>query len=240
MEYWALIIAAIGTIATAFASVLNWRLLRETALMRQAQTEPAISLHLERGSHISFLNLVIQNYGQGPAFDLRSEVAPSPKELEKHGVVPNSLTLLNEFEHLAPKQRVNTFFGSAIELLASNCPPITVAVRYKNGQGADRVERYTLNPCQFSGITECGDSPEGSMAKSLEKIAKEFGRVTSGGRVRVIGTVDEKPWLRNVPAARKERDIQVTADELAPQDPAFNEPHDLDVTPTLTSEEHAA
>lgn len=240
MEYWALIIAAIGAIATAFASGLNWRLLRETALLRQAQTEPAVSLHLERGSHISFLNLVIQNYGQGPAFDLMWEVTPSPKELEKHGVMLNSLALINGFEHLAPKQRIDTFFGSAIELLASNCPPITVVVRYKNGQGAERVERYTLNPCQFSGITECGDSAEDSMAKSLEKIAKEFGRVTSGGRVRVIGAVDEKPWLRNVPAARQELDAQITADQAASQDSAFNEPHDLDVTATLTSEDHAA
>ncbi|MBX3157641.1 MAG: hypothetical protein KF773_16835 [Deltaproteobacteria bacterium] len=43
MEYWALIIAAIGAIATALALALNWRLLRETALLREGR--PSLRSH---------------------------------------------------------------------------------------------------------------------------------------------------------------------------------------------------
>ncbi|MBX3157642.1 MAG: hypothetical protein KF773_16840 [Deltaproteobacteria bacterium] len=157
------------------------------------------------------MNLVIQNYGQGPAFDLTWEVTPSLGELGPHDVALTSLELMNGFEHLAPKQRLETFFGAANELIASKCPPIVVTVRYRNSQGSARMERYTLNPRQFAGILECGESAEDTIANSLKKIATEFSRVTSNGRVRVSGLPDEKQWLRNLRAARQELDAEIAA-----------------------------
>jgi hypothetical protein len=218
MEIWALFATAVGSFATAFASFLNWRLLRETALLRLAQTEPSMSLHLERGRHLNLLNLMIQNSGQATAYSLRWEVTPPLKDLEKYGVALNSLELLNGFEHLAPKQRIETFFGNAIELLANQCPPIAVTVRFKNSQGTEKAETFTLNPCQFAGISEVGDSAEDSIAKSLDKIAKELGRVTSQGRLRVVVGPDEKPWLSNLRALRRELDAHIKAEERAAAD----------------------
>lgn len=188
------VIAAAGVIVAALAFWVSSKMHKETVLLREAQTEPGISLHLEIGRHLNLMNLVVQNYGQAPAFDLKWDVTPPLKELEQHQTVLPSLALLNGFEHMAPKQRFETFFGAATELIASKCPSIKMTVHYKNSRGQAKSESYTLNPAQYAGMRQCGEPAQNSIARSLEKIAGAFNSVTSGGRVRIAASPGRKPW----------------------------------------------
>lgn len=199
--------------------------------MRLAQSEPSISLHLDRGRHLNLMNLIIQNQGQGTAYDLCWEVSPSPEELKKHRVCLESLRLLDGFSHLAPQQRIETFFGSAPELLATKCPPVMVTVRFRNARKEQRSETFALNSSQFEGITEAGELPMEAMAKSLEKIAKRLERISPQGRVRVAAVSGEKPYQTYT--RQRDRDLETeiqmaeaeerSEKETAPQND--DEPH---------------
>lgn len=215
------VLTGLATLAAVVYSWLTWRLLNETTLLRRAQTEPAISLHLEVGRHLNLLNLVIQNHGQGTAYDLTWKVSPSPKDLERHRA-ELGLKLLDGFSHLAPGQRIVHFFGSAMELLS--CPPVTITVACRDTARRPLAPMtFVLHPAQFAGILQCGEAIEESVANSLEKIAKTLDRITSAGNVRIT-TVDGKPWLRHLHDAREklgeeiQREATARAEQGAPAD----------------------
>jgi hypothetical protein len=151
------------------------------------------------------LNLVIQNHGQGTAYDLTWKVSPSPEDLERHRAELR-VRLLDGLSHLAPGQRIEHFFGSATELL--DCPPVTITVSFRDTARRPMAPMtFVLHPAQFAGILQCGEAVEESVAKSLEKIAKSLDQITSAGRLRVTG--DGKPWLRYLKDTREKLDEEI-------------------------------
>jgi hypothetical protein len=63
--------------ATIAYVVLTWKLVSETRKMREAQTEPKVFVTIQpREEWINFMDLVIQNIGLGPAYNIEFEVHP--------------------------------------------------------------------------------------------------------------------------------------------------------------------
>src|SRR5688572_17220204 len=98
--------------------LLTGWLVRETRLLREAETEPMLSVHLVPDERfIIFLQVVVENYGRAPALDLTWEISPDAKHLEQYGVEARTIRFLSELRHIAPGQRHIAFFGNANEMI---------------------------------------------------------------------------------------------------------------------------
>lgn len=74
------IFSALVAIATLVYAILTWRLVSETRKMREAQTEPNISVTIQpREEWMNFVDLIIQNIGLGPAYNIKFEINPDFK-----------------------------------------------------------------------------------------------------------------------------------------------------------------
>ena len=101
--------SAIVTLSTVIYAVLTWKLVHETQKMRKIQSEPRVSVYLQRNeTAMGFIDIVIQNVGQGPAYSIELKVEPN--FICRQNV---SLSELDVFKHvipyLAPNQRVQFF-----------------------------------------------------------------------------------------------------------------------------------
>ena len=105
----AVIFSAVVAIATIVYAILTWRLVSETRKMREAQTEPKISATIQpREEWINFIDMVIQNIGLGPAYNIKFEINPDfeyikGKFLSELGFMKNAL------KYLAPNQKLQFF-----------------------------------------------------------------------------------------------------------------------------------
>lgn len=65
------IFSALGAVAALLYAILTWRLVSKTRRMREAQTEPKISISVQpKEEFISFIDMVIQNIGLRPTYDI--------------------------------------------------------------------------------------------------------------------------------------------------------------------------
>ena len=63
------------TIATIYLVRYSYKLFEEARLARKSQLQPCISIHLDQAeTDISLLFIVVQNIGQGMAYDLTFEI----------------------------------------------------------------------------------------------------------------------------------------------------------------------
>jgi hypothetical protein len=70
-------IGAILAITTIVYAWITSRMLNETRKMRESQTEPHVFINVQPMERARFiLNMVIQNIGPGPAYDLKFKVEP--------------------------------------------------------------------------------------------------------------------------------------------------------------------
>lgn len=107
----AVIFSAVVAIATVVYAFLTWRLVSETRKMREAQTEPKVSVTIQpREEWIKLIDMVIQNIGLGPAYNIKFEINPDfecmkGKFLSELGFMKNGL------KYLAPNQKLQFFFN---------------------------------------------------------------------------------------------------------------------------------
>ena len=84
-----LIIVFTGVVAgsTVAYAVLTWRLVAETRRLREAQTEPRVSMRLELAERVGHggIELLIRNEGQGPAQNIRFHFQGDPTYFIGHG-----------------------------------------------------------------------------------------------------------------------------------------------------------
>lgn len=199
-----LLIAAMVAVATVVTTWLNQRLVRETASLRQAETDPDIALDIEpRRFQSSFFDVVIRNVGRGPAYNLSFV-------LDKYwagrpGSPFYEMALFRDgLTYLAPDQELRSFVGTYRDL---DHGQLTITVTYfgKAGTKQTFMERFTIDVGQFEGTLEVGAPPERKATRALERIADDLHRLRGGRaafKVRVDGLrlLPEKRW----PVRRRE------------------------------------
>ncbi|PKL57955.1 MAG: hypothetical protein CVV34_04830, partial [Methanomicrobiales archaeon HGW-Methanomicrobiales-5] len=93
--------------STVVYAILTWKLVSETQKMREAQTEPKISVFVE--THPKFFlikNLVIRNIGLGTAYNLKFSVFPDFKTYNC-GMLSEMTIIKNGIPHLPPNNSYN-------------------------------------------------------------------------------------------------------------------------------------
>ena len=148
---WLIIVfTGIVAVSTVFYAILTWRLVAETRRMREAQTEPRVSVRVEQEhGGLPAYELVIQNEGQGVAKNVRFEFEGDPtyfRYSSSRRAPPqvDKLTAIKDgLDYLEPSQVYRYPVGIVLpeEFERATEKPWTFGIKYENLQGEQRTNR---------------------------------------------------------------------------------------------------
>jgi hypothetical protein len=186
-----LLFSLVVAAATVFYVVLTRRLAIETERMRLAQTEPHVSVRIEPNpAWINFINLVVENVGAGPAYEVRLSCHPD-FEMERGARLSDVGVFAHGIRYLAPGQRVEFFLTSILGDLeeikkTGGRFDFEVRVQYRGVLGPTHDERFLIDFRHFVGITTLGTPPLEKIARDIEKMRTSIGHLETGWkRLRV-------------------------------------------------------
>jgi len=176
-----IVFSAIVAIATVVYAVLTWKLVSETRKMREVQTEPKVSVTIQpREEWINFIDMVIQNIGLGPAYDIKFEVEPDfeyikGKFLSELGFVKHGL------KYFAPNQKLQFFLTNMVENFEEKTKrPFKIKLTYRSGTGKVYKDEYLIDFSQLIGLSQLGEPPLYKIAKNIEEIRKYIQHLSTG------------------------------------------------------------
>lgn len=180
--------SAVVAIATIVYAILTWRLVSETRKMREAQTEPKISVTIQpREEWISLIDMVIQNIGLGPAYNIKFEIKPD-FEYAKGNFLSELGFIKSGLRYLAPNQKLQFFLTSMIENFEEKTKkPFEIKVTYQNSMGKKYEDAYVIDFSQLIGLRRLRRAPLYDIAKDIEKIKEDLHLLSTGfRRIKVI------------------------------------------------------
>ncbi len=204
------VVVALSTIAYSY---FTYGIVREQRLLRQHETQPAISIFVTPSdSWLTVLELVVRNQGRSAALNVRWRVEPSLEELAQFGIEISQAAFLAGLTHLAPGQEIRTFLGSATDLLTDPIlPPFTMTAEYEDAHGASLLTPVTIDVRQFEGIRRIGTPALRDVADAADRLAKAISSVVSAGQLKVVTTTERdiekrnKRWLRQARGSSRSR-----------------------------------
>lgn len=207
--------------ATVVYAILTFKLVTETRMLREVQTEPQMSVTFQiRDEYINFIDVVIQNIGLGPAYDVKFLVEPDVqfsggKSIGSIGFVKKGM------RYFAPSQRLNSFLLSIVdEPEEKKGIPINVTVTYKSRTGKQYQDVFLLDLSEFINLVRIDEPPLITIARNIKKMQEDTHKLTTGfSKIQVIAyTPDEfRDAIRN--GGRDElRQWEKIADDDDPDD----------------------
>jgi len=177
----AVVSSAVVAIVTAVYVILTWKLVSETRKMREAQTEPKVSIIIQpREEWVNFIDMVIQNIGLGPAYNIKFEVNPD-FEYTKGEFLSNLGFIKNGLKYLAPNQKLQFFLTSMIENFEEKIrKPFEIKVTYQNSIDKVYEDIYLIDFSQLIGLSQLGEPPLHKIAKNIEEIKKDISHLSTG------------------------------------------------------------
>lgn len=126
-----LLFSAVVAVATVVYAWLTARLVSETRRLREVQTEPTIEVtYRSHDEAMALLELVVQNIGAGPAYDVTVEFSAAPASTAATELVQR-LTKINSFSRgikvLMPRQEFKTFWTDIRQNYAEKLKTTVVA-----------------------------------------------------------------------------------------------------------------
>ena len=225
-----LIVAFTGVVAlsTVAYALLTWRLVSETRRMREAQTEPLVSVRLEQDhTGKSGYELVVANEGEGPAKNLRFEFKGDPSYFRNSflGKAPPSVDQLplikNGLDYMGTGEIFRFTLGSVTpeEFRRAAQAPWIFNTIYQNLYGKQKKETYVVDISHFEGGVFDTNWLE-TISIDLSKMQKDLSRLTKRSALLEIVT-QTKDEFEN----RREDRSKAQEDEVLIPDetPAANE-----------------
>lgn len=181
------IFTAFVAIATVVYAILTWKLVSETRMMREVQTEPKISAIIQPKDYwLNFIDLIIQNIGLGPAYNIKFEISPDFEDrnlkLSEIGFIKHGL------RYLAPNQKIQFFLTSLTENYEEKVKnPFEIRIIYENSIHKPYSNIYSIDFSQFTGTSQLGEPPLYKISKNIEDIQKNIGYLSTGrNKLQVI------------------------------------------------------
>ncbi len=187
----------LGKIATFLVAPLTLGLValtgilaRETRAMWVQNRRPHVVVSIEPHRYINFVELIVENVGQGPAFDINTLIAPD-MTVRRNGkdVSLGSISLLC-LPLLKPSQRVATFLGRWNEI----SPERAVAkVTCRDSLGQNLQFENVIDLASYKSIVTLGENSADKAAKELEKLRTAIESFVSGRAhpsINVLSTHD--------------------------------------------------
>jgi len=192
-------------ISTIVYAYLTAKLVGETKRMRKSQTDPEISVSLVQNENsIIFIDLVIENIGLGPAYNIKFEVIKdfklSNRMLSEVGFIKNGIS------YFSPKQSMKLWVASFKEDKELAEKYIEIKVTYSNTLTEKFTKIFILNFSQFSFFTQLGTPPLIKIADSIELIEKKLENLTTGFKKIKVDTYNSDDREREKQKILKEYD----------------------------------
>jgi hypothetical protein len=180
---WSFLFSAVVAIATAAYALLTWRLVAETRRMREAATQPHVGVSVLPSEYapVGFADLVIRNYGSGPALDVTfrpEEATPAVAdatildELHDLGIVKNGIP------YLAPGAEFRLYYaqllGRSDQELATN---IHIRVKYVDLNRRQYEMCYPLELGHFAKRMRIGHPPLQEIGRELKRLREEVEQI---------------------------------------------------------------
>ena len=218
-----LVFSGLVAASTVIYAFLTWRLVSETRELRQAQTEPRISIRAEfsdRAAH-GALELVIRNEGQGAARDIKFRFQGDPNHFVETGIsvpVDQIPVIRDGLPYLGPNQRFDMIMGwlRAESFRHASKNPWTFYITYENHLGKPNQEVYVVDFSQFDALIMRDSSPLFKMEEHLGQLQKTIERLVNGNRQIGVITQTKEEFL--------EKQNQRMAERAATRDITQNVP----------------
>jgi len=166
-------------VMTATYVFLTYRLVRETAQLREAQTQPHIhAAIIPSATHGATVSLEISNVGFAPAYDIKLTAEPESIHSGRAGPAakPIQLSALGPFRHGIPCLAPNARLELPLEILTFGWTPpeteLQITASFKDYSGHARCVTYHLGFRHLEGIAWPHD-------EALREIARQIGEVAN-------------------------------------------------------------
>lgn len=173
---------------TAEVASANLRLseqsLLETRSLRELQTAPNVVVYLEVNGW--FVNLVVENIGQGIAREVRLTIEPSLATMLPKGLDEPAFARGIPFD-LAPRQKLTCFINSILSLPSDGDKPLRYDVDVRHpGEYAGSVQnhKFTIDFDNLKGAQLEGNHVEDAVSK-LEAIANNLATIAEKVQLRI-------------------------------------------------------
>ena len=172
------ILAAILVVITGVYAYLTRRQVLESKELREMTIRPALVVTAEIDeTHINLINFRVENIGGGAARNIRLRTSRefmrgNNRSLNELGLFKRGIPLLS------PGRNIETFLASAFELLQQE--PLEVTAEYEDATGRKIEETFLVDFAAFENLSRVGEAPLHTIAKSIEKLQKSIGNLSSG------------------------------------------------------------
>jgi hypothetical protein len=161
-------VTAIATIILVFSTIIyvffTYKLTKETVKLREVETSPFMSLHIDGSSWV--LKLIIKNIGKAPAYNIHFDI---DKKYESY--FSCGCSLKDEISYFAPNQEIYFSLGqfSDLEKIEGKSIPIKVIYYSKNSNKFE--DNFSLEWRHLSG-TVTNTNPFEGMKDGINNIDK--------------------------------------------------------------------
>lgn len=184
-----IIFSGVVSLATVFYVLLTKSLVSETKKMREAQTEPDVSVSVSSKEESTYLkDIQIQNIGLGAAYNIKFEVEPDFEIVKGHMLSEINL-IKNGLHYLTPNQKISFFIASIPEIFMKKKKSyFEIKVKYENKFGKTYKNTYSIDFSEFFDLMHAGEPSLKKIASNLEKIQKDIHAIifSSYPRIKVV------------------------------------------------------
>ncbi len=182
-----LIFTMVVALATVAYVVLTWSLVSETKKLREVQTEPKISAIIQpREEWLNFIDLIIQNIGLGPAYNIQFQVDPDFEEEGRSFKLSDIGFIKNGLRYLAPNQKLQTYLTNLADNFEQKCNnPFRIVVSYQSAIGKRYNDEYLIDFSQRREIRDVGKPAINKIADSIERIETHVEKYLSQDEERI-------------------------------------------------------
>ncbi len=179
------VFTGVVTVATAVYAALTWKLVTETRLMREVQTEPKLSVTLRSiDEAIHIVRLHFQNIGQGPALGVKfSPRVDSGNEVS--AALLDDFTKPNFFKtglsYVGPGQeRISMYTQLTENHDAKLSTVLAFDIEYSSVTGKTYRDTLIVDMSEYKGSHQLGKPHLYAIAQSVEKLQKDVERLVGG------------------------------------------------------------
>jgi len=167
IEILTLILAFFMLVATFTYVYFTYKLTQETAKLREIETSPFISLHIE-AEHSGSMNVIVQNIGKAPAYNISFDMDEKFVEYFHCGC-----SFKDNISYFPPTQKIIFSLDSFEKLSKCDFDNISINVKYYTKENFLIEDRFVLEWKHLSGMALETNYIKG-IKNELEKIQKHI------------------------------------------------------------------